>query len=158
MTNPKIKQLEDINSQIKKIDLEIDSMMDNLSQLHTKKCDLFSQILEEEQLLKNSEWNLKHDPNLNLEYDGKKNDVIMQTFSKWLPDERLTWIDLEDGIQLRFNEDYVYLYFDDSKMILPFVNKHNIKIKGANITNKLLSLKREVAALEKICHQFSIKD
>ena len=63
---------------------------------------------------------------------------------------------LQQGISLRFDDNDISLRFQESKMMLPFVQKHGLIISGTDIRDKLAGLKRQVAALEAVCHAFKL--
>jgi len=152
-------KLEKINESISKLNNSIDKMVDEIATLQATGSDLVTLIIEEENLLKDSIWNIRHRHHgIFLDYAGSYDDSILKSFTKLCNDSSNAWIDMENGIQLRIDEDYVSFYFDESKMLLPFANKHKMKLIGNNLTSELQALKREYSALEKLIHQFSIKD
>jgi len=151
-------RIEILNADIKKMDQSINDIVDKISLLQTEASELMIKIISEEKLLKNTLWEINVNYKIALDYAGNKNDAAFKPISDLCGGSYHTWLDMEDGIQLRFDEDAVSLHFDESKQIISFANKHQIKIRGSNVTDKLHALKREVSTLEQLVHQFSIKN
>lgn len=151
-------RIEIINADIKKMDDSINDTVDKISLLQKEASDLMIKIIEEDNLLKNTLWEINVSYKISLDYSGDKNDAFFKPITDLCNGAWHTWLDMEDGIQLRFDEDTVSLHFEETKQIVSFANKHQIKITGSNVTDKLHTLKREVSTLEQLVHQFSIKN
>lgn len=150
-------RIEVLNADIKKLDQSINDTVDKISLLQQEASNLMIKIIEEENLLKNTLWEINVSYKISLDYAGDKNDAMFKPITDLCHGTWHTWLDMEDGIQLRFDEDTVSLHFEESKQIISFANKHQIKIRGSNVIDKLQTLKRETATLEHLVHQFSIK-
>lgn len=156
MTNR--SKLAKLNKSVKDLNKSVDETIDKISTIQLECSELILKILEDENLLKNSVWEMKcvHD-RVYLEFFGNASDESFAPIKKLFSDNFHSWLELEDGIRLRIDEEIISLHFDETKMALPFVNKHQLKIIGKNVSDKLHSLKREIDALEKLTHQFSLK-
>jgi len=156
MTNR--SNLEKLNTSIKKIDDSINQSVEDMSKLQIESEEILIQIIKDEKLLKNSIWDIEYvHEHIYLNYAGDRYDIVMGQISNLCSGSYHSWLNLENGIQLRLDEEKVSLHFDEAKTILPFANKHQIKITGNNVSDKLQKLKRESSALEQLIHQFSIK-
>lgn len=156
------KDLDKLNTVINSHDNEINKMVEELSKFQIQKNDLIIKIIEDENILKNSKWDLEAAARgmPKLIYSGKADDPLMEDIHNMLGHDNFCWLDIDSaqGIQLQIEGTDVQLSFDHSKTILPFVKKHGLKISGTNVTDKLLALKREVNAIEQLVHQFALKD
>ena len=151
-----------INAELDKLVDQSNEVADKVGQLSSTRDSLLIEIIETENLLKDSNWELKFSGQIFLEYAGKVDDYIMSTILSYAKSSgssyQYVWLQLESGIQFRIDEDEVSLHFDEPKMILPFVKKHKVKITGSSVVDRLRNLKREVASIEQICHEFSLKE
>lgn len=150
-------KIELINASITELDKNINEALDKVEVLRQEGSALMIQIIEEEQLLKNTTWELDVIHKTYLSYCGSKKDLVFKPISDLCANIWHTWIDVEDGIQLRFDDENVSLHFDEVRTILPFVNKHKLKINGKNVSDKIRILKHEISTLEQLIHRFSIQ-
>lgn len=156
MTNR--SKLEKLNASILKLNQVISDSTEDMYKLQNESGELLIEVIQDEQLLKDSIWEIDYfSEHIFLKYSGNRNDAIIVSISALCSESFHSWLELESGIQLRFDDDEVSLHFDEAKSVLPFSKKHHIKITGSNITDKLQKLKRESSALEQLIHQFSIK-
>lgn len=154
----KRKELAKLNSLIESHNSEIDIKVNELADFQNKKNDLIIQIINDEKLLKNSQWELKTGSLTSLKYSGKSDDIIMSHITNLISQDSFCWIDIEPGIQLQIDGDDVEITFDQPKTILSFIKKNQMSISGASVSDKIQALKRETAALEQLTHIFSIKN
>lgn len=156
MTNR--SKLDKLNNSIQKLNQTINDSTDELYKFQNECGELLIQIVEDEKLLKDSLWDIEYfSEHIYLVYSGIKNDSFLGPINTLCSGSGHSWLDIEPGIQLRFDEDEVSLHFDEVKSILPFAKKHKMKITGSNLSDKLQKLKRESSALEQLIHQFAIK-
>lgn len=156
MTN-RIK-LEKLNATIKKLNDSINESSEEMNKLQNESGELLVQVITDENLLKNSIWEIDYyNEHIYLKYIGNRDDAILGAISAMCSESYHSWLDLEPGIQLRIDEDAASLHFNEAKTVLPFSSKHQMKITGNNIADKLQKLKRESTTLEQLIHQFAIK-
>lgn len=153
-----------LQNQIAKMTAEIKDLEDDAANLgvqafdlRQKREELIAQMIMEEKLLSDTEWDLSLDGNAgaSLSYkDSSPND--MKFIKELARTDYHSWFEISDGIQLRFDDNDISLDFKESKQLIPFARKNGLRINGTGIKDKLAKLKRDVAALETICHQFGI--
>lgn len=121
-----------------------------------KKEEIVAKIILEEKLLEESTWEIQGDGVASyLEftgpYEGKMKDARDLTRSGWHSS-----FEMEEGIEIRFDDNDTSLRFESPKMILPFVQKHKLFVSAPGVMDRLAKLKREVASLEILVHQFNL--
>jgi hypothetical protein len=144
----KIKELED-----KAADLQVTSFG-----LRQKREELIAQMILEEKLLSDTDWDLS--------VGGSAGDAVlsykdtspntMEFIKELARTDYHSWFEIADGIQLRFDDSDISLSFKESKQLMPFAKRNGLRISGAGIKDRLAKLKRDVVALETICHQFNL--
>lgn len=153
-------KLEKINESIKTLNDAIDKQTKELIKLEEQSSELIIKIFEEEALLNNTSWELiASSPNrVHLSYDESSGslDDLLSKFKLLFGKTQSSWVDLEEGVELHI-DNLIEIHFDEARMILPFVNKHKVKITNSNVVDKLQRLKRDSSALEQIAHQFALK-
>jgi hypothetical protein len=155
----KRKEIEKLSQSFKALEEKQDKLSDEQDALNKKLDVLLSDLLLEEDILKDSEWRFVSPGATNIDYVGDINtDPLYNNILSLLPNKNYTWIQLEDGIHLSLDEEYFSISFDELHKIIPFSNKYKIKISGKSIIDRLREIKREASQLEKICHQFQIKE
>ena len=60
-------------------------------------------------------------------------------------------------MELKVDNCYITLIFDDPKKIPRFIATFSINVDGAGVLNGLRELRREISALEMMCHQLELK-
>ncbi len=80
----------------------------------------------------------------------------MKALLKLSKDDFHSRFELSDGIMLRFDDDEISISFKENRQLMPFIKKYGLKVSGNKIADKLAKLKRDVAALEVVCHTFNI--
>lgn len=148
----RIKELTEL---IKIIESEAVGLQAEAFSLRTERELLVAKIILEEGLLINSTWEFFLSDSSAI-YLIWKSDGQMDMVTELAKMDYHSWFDLSDGIRLQLDSDELTLSFQDSKQVMPFVKKHKINVVGTKITDHLSKLKREVSALEAICHQFNI--
>lgn len=157
----------DSKDKITKITEEINSLEEEAGDLQNKAFNLreererlIASTILEDNLLKDSIWELYLPSNTNpvLNYTGpltgdKVTDGMNFLRSIARGDYHYS-IELADGIRLRFDDDDISISFNESKQVLPFIKKNYLKVNGQGIKDNLAKLKRDVEALEIIVHQF----
>jgi len=154
-----------IQAELDALDTEIEALEDHASslgaqayELRSKRDALISQAILEEKLLADSTWEIQSQGGSSssyLEFTGNW-EGSMQKIREMARKDYHSSFSLMDGVDLRFDDNDMTIQFADPKLILPFAKKNNLKLSGANITDRLAKLKREVAALETLVHQFNL--
>jgi hypothetical protein len=119
---------------------------------------LISQCITEEKLLQDTNWELDLGGGsaTYLTYSGITPGTTMETILDMARHDWHSRFTVQEGISFHFDDSEISLHFVESKMILPFAQKHGMIIDGSGVQNQLARLKRDAAALELICHQFSL--
>lgn len=151
------EQIAEMTAEIKELEEEATNLGVQSFDLRQKREELIAQMIMEEKLLSDTDWDLSLDGNAgaSLSYkDSSPND--MKFIKELARTDYHSWFEISDGIQLRFDDNDISLNFKESKQLMPFAKKNGLRINGTGIKDKLAKLKRDVAALETICHQFGI--
>lgn len=153
-------KLQLIKDNMKSLEDQSSKLSHDLWAKNTNYRQLIGAIILEEKMLEGTHWYLDpgfYQTQLNLSgkiEDGPKIERLEQLF--------LTSSDYEDiilvtGVTFHLNNESGYLSFDDPKLMPTFVQTHKLIVDGAAISKRLRELKRELSALELVCHQFNIK-
>jgi hypothetical protein len=152
------KQIAAHSAQIKKLEDQAANLQVESFALRQKREELIAQMILEEKLLSDTDWDLSTSPaggDAVLSYkDTSPND--MEFIKDLARTDYHSWFEISDGIQFRFDDNDISITFKESKQLMPFVKKNGMRINGAGIKDRLSKLKRDVAALETICHQFNL--
>lgn len=150
-------QIEKLSSQIKDLEDRSANLQVESFDLRQKREELIARMIVEERLMVDTEWELTMDHNSTASLSLKKDDKgSMNYITELARTDYHSWFEIMDGVSLRFDDSEISISFKDSKLVIPFAKKNGLKISGNNLTSKLAQLKRDVAALEVICHQFSL--
>ena len=152
------KQIADLSAQIKELEDQASNLQVDAFGLRQKREELISQMILGEKLLSDTEWDLVigiggSDSVLSYK-DTSPNDI--EFIKELARTDYHSWFEISDGIQLRFDDNDISISFKESKQLMPFVKKNGMRINGTGIKDRLSKLKRDVAALETICHQFNL--
>lgn len=151
------KQIAEMTAEIKELEDEAANLGVKAFDLRQKREELIAQMILDEKLLDDTDWDLSLDggSGASLSYkDSSPND--MQFIKELARTDYHSWFEISDGIQLRFDDNDISLTFKESKQVMPFAKKNGMRINGTGLKDKLSRLKRDVAALETICHQFGL--
>jgi hypothetical protein len=151
------KQISEMSAEIKRLEDEAADLGVKAFDLRQKREEMIAQMILEEKLLSDTDWDLSLDGSsgASLSYkDSSPND--MRFIKELARTDYHSWFEISDGIQLRFDDNDISLSFKESKQLIPFAKKNGLRINGTGIKDKLSKLKRDVAALETICHQFGL--
>lgn len=121
-----------------------------------KRCEVVADILIEENLLKGSRWVLDSHATLSLDGDPKSQPEIKHIIDT-VGINFYGIILLETGIELEITFDNFTFRFDDPKLLPLFVKKTGMIVDSVGLVQRLRSVKREVSALESLCHLLNIK-
>lgn len=143
------KKIDELNEQA-------NSIRDASYKLEVVNLDIIPQLIEEEQILNGTTWELKTNRrNPYLEYYGSKTDACMIKLTELAWDGYHSSFTFEKGIDMEF-DDVVSLQFDDLKKIPAFVKRMGIIIEPRQIKENLQKLKKDALVLEIICHQLQL--
>jgi len=150
-------QIEELTTKIKDLEDRSANLQVESFDLRQKREELIARMIVEEKLMHDTEWELTIDHNSTASLSLKKDDNgNMDYVTELARTDYHSWIEISDGISLRFDDSEISISFKDSKLVIPFAKKNGLKISGNTLTGRLAQLKRDVAALEIICHQFSL--
>src|SRR5208283_1893429 len=145
-----IKELEDKASEI--------SM--EASALREERDKLIVKVIIDEKILADTSWDVSsYVGGVKLDYTKSYGETVFDVFEpiRNLSDKEIDlWMDISDGISLRFEDGEASLVFKEAKQVMPFIKKNKMKLTGATIVDRLAKMKREAAALESICHTFNL--
>lgn len=151
------KQISEMTAEIKELEDTAANLGVKAFDLRQKREELIAQMILDEKLLSDTDWDLSLDggAGASLSYrDSSPND--MKFIKELARTDYHSWFEISDGIQLRFDDNEISLSFKESKQLMPFAKKNGLRVNGTGIKDKLSKLKRDVVALETICHQFGI--
>jgi hypothetical protein len=159
MSESSLKELIAAHSvEIKNLEDEAANLQTTSFSLRQKREELIAQMILEEKLLSDTDWDLS--------VGGGSGDAVL-SYKETSPNtlefikelartDYHSWFEIQDGIQLRFDDSDISLSFKESKQLMPFAKRNGLRISGAGIKDRLAKLKRDVVALETICHQFNL--
>lgn len=159
MTDSSLKeQISSYSDEIKRLEDTAASLQVESFGLRQKREELIAQMILDERLLADTDWDLS--------VGGSAGDAVLSykdtspntiEFIKELArTDYHSWFEISDGIQLRFDDSDISLSFKESKQLMPFAKRNGLRINGSGIKDRLAKLKRDVIALETICHQFNL--
>lgn len=155
-----------IDQELAAINKEISDLDESISKLHEKSFPLeekqrkiiVSEIIDKK-MLTDSMWEIEpySGGSICLNYKGDIEDPIMAPIANLSKNHWYHPYDLAEGVELRLDNSYITLLFDDPKKIPRFMATFKITVDGVGILNRLRELRREISALEMICHQLELK-
>jgi hypothetical protein len=152
------EQIEQSQVIIKELEEQSSKIGEEAYQKMISRNDLVRQLIIEESLFKGTEWEVMLYNNVpHLEFIGSRGEPPMQEISSML---KMGWhsdFEMETGISIHFDDNEVTIHFDEIKSIIPFAKQYQLVLQGQGLGARLQKLKREVAALEILCHQFGVK-
>lgn len=154
-----VKEISKINKQISQMREKLNAYHQRFFPLESKRIDLIQEEILNNKMLANSSWEVEayHNGSLCLNYQGEVDDAIMAPIIS-LSDGDLHYnFLLGDGIEFRLDNSYTTLTFDDPKKLPRFAAANELIINAATITARLHDLRREITAMEMLCHQLGLK-
>jgi hypothetical protein len=166
-------RIKKLSTQIKSMDDQIADIGEKVYQLRTDRDRLVCELILEEKLLANTEWAVDLDGNDKLSLFFKEKQSVNKELGAMLievgADKMDMCLDMGNGIELWANKhiDFSFgdpaddfdielsLHFKHNKVAVGFIKKHELKVEGKGLNARLAEMKRDVAALEVILHQFS---
>ena len=158
MSNPR-QHLIEIENKVKELNELQESIHEQQRELSVARHNVVRRIVMEENLLRDTEWEIESTPHshLYISYTGTRDDKLMKPINDLCAYDWHDEFDLGNGIKICFNDSDVMISYENTKDLMLFVQKQKLKINGTNVSDNIKSLKRKVAALELIAHQFNIK-
>jgi hypothetical protein len=157
-----LDEIEDLGKRIDEMDERSSELGHQAWEMRRRREELIAQLILEEDLLSGSTWdvelgNYAASSGTYLNYTGRLQDgSTMKKVVDLARDDYHSTFDLTEGVTVRFDDNDITLTFKEGRMILPFVQKYGLVINGTSIQDKLAKLKRDVAALELVCHQLKL--
>lgn len=154
----KREQFENIRISLEEMETEANELHAKSYELRDKQNELICDIIREEKLLEGTSWilDVSHSQRLSLKFDGNRSNPIMEKLQSMILGGWHSGFMIEPDVELRFDDSDVTLQFKDSKLVPLFAQRNKFIIQATNITDTLHSLKRQISALETICHQFNL--
>jgi hypothetical protein len=160
MPEEKISAREQLKLNEKKVE-ELNKQADDLHKiaydLEKDSSAVIAKLIDEEKILAGTTWELvPGKKTTHLEFTGNfKSPEISKVFE-------LTWngyhssFVMADGIDLYYDDYRVSIQFDDLKLVAPFIKKMEIILDMSSIRDNLQKMRRDLSALEMICHQLQL--
>ena len=151
----------DVYSQeIKEMEDKCQEIQIEISDLRERREKLIIKMIIQDKLFEDTSWEIvTYIGGIRLDliksYNSSVFDVFEPIHSIFFKDMDV-WIDMADGISLRFEAGDTSLVFKEPKQVMPFIKKHKIKLNGGTIVDRLAKMKRDTAALESIVHTFNL--
>jgi hypothetical protein len=123
--------------------------------LRQERDELIAQLILDEKMLAGTTWELALGDITNLSYSETVPGEL-DTIKSLIRTDWHSSFELEEGIELHFDDSEVSLIFKDPKQVLSFLRKNKLIIGGNKVADRLNHLKREVEALEIVSHQFNL--
>jgi hypothetical protein len=152
------ENIAEITIRINDLEMKSANLQTDAFNLRQEREQLLAKMILEENLLANTRWEIQMSGNNipHLEFLDAGKSTSMEVIEELARKDYHCWFDLISGIQLRFDDNEVSLHFKESKQIMPFVKRCELKLTGTGISDRLSELKREVSALELIVHSFNL--
>ena len=147
------------------IDTEIKNLSDQQSEISMKEYEaselrmtVIREILEEEKPFEGTEWELLLGNNseaylLYLAGNHKHMEEVRDLcFRSWHDS-----FELQDGIELHFDDGKYSLHFNDPRQLSIFAQKQSFIIVAPDIEDNVRKLSKQLTTLQELCHQFNLK-
>ncbi len=160
MTSKLRDMVATIDGNIKTLEDKSNEMNREIFDLHGARNAVLLKIIEEEQIIKDTEWEIKlSSDKVYLEYTGTRSEQSgpIHDLSEMVGGSWHSSCEFEEGINLYFDDNIVTLRFKENNMIMPFAKKHGFKLVGSGIVIEVQKINRKAKQLEALIHQFNIK-
>lgn len=158
------EEIDSLTNRIQEFDDRSSELGHQAWELRRQRELLFARLILEDGLLKDTTWDVELDTGYHpsntvyLNYTGPitdKSTPIGKIIDMARNDYHSNF-SLMENVNIRFDDNNISLHFKESKALLPFITKYGLVINGTSIRDRLAKLKREVSALELVCHQFKL--
>lgn len=154
---PVREQLKLNEQQVEELNKQADELRESAYSLERESSNLIAQLIEEDKMLAGTSWELvASKKSAYLEFQGNLKSPEMQKIFE------ITWngyhssFVLGEGIDLYYDDSRISIQFDDLKLVAPFIKKMEIVLDTSSIRDDLHKMRRDLAALEMICHQLQL--
>lgn len=158
-----LDQINSLNKRIGDLDDRSAELGHQAWELRRERETLTAKFILEEELLAGSTWDVElgsfaSGSSAYLNFTGQSSDKNspIHKVVELARDDYHTNFALVDGVNIRFDDSEITLTFKEGVMMLPFIQKYGLVINGTSIQDRLAKLKRDVAALELVCHQLKL--
>ena len=150
---------------LEKITKGIDEHRQKAEEFHQLAYDLEDQISEaisaiivEEELLSGSRWQLKSNKNGNpyLEYSGKSTDQCFKSIKELVRGGYHNNYPFEQDVHLQFEDSGMNIYFPDTSRVKHYIDVLKLTIDASPVKGAVTRLRKDLMALEMLCHQLDI--
>lgn len=151
------KKISELSSEIKSLDDQSADLATKSYELRQEREQLIAQMILGNKLLKDTNWEIFLDGSngVFLNFQNNQSSDSMGFIIDLAKTDYSSWFELSDGINLRFDDNDISISFKEAKQVVPFIKKNLLNVSGSGIVDRLAKLKRDVAALEAVIHQFS---
>lgn len=149
------ERIELLSEQVKDLEDRSANLQVDAWTLRQERDELIAQLILDEKMLAGTTWDLALGDITNLSYK-ETNPGELEGIKSLIRVDWHSTFELEEGVELHFDDGEISLIFKDPKQVLSFIRKNELIIGGAKVADRLNNLKREVAALEIVAHQFNL--
>jgi hypothetical protein len=150
----------ELTTEIKELEDKADAIHIEANTLREAKEKLIVKMLLESKILEDTSWDVgSYVGGVRLDYIksyGSNVFDVFESLSDLAGRGTDVWMEIVDGVSLRFEDGESTLTFKEAKQVMPFIKKNKMKLTGGTITDRLAKMKRDTAALESICHTFNL--
>jgi hypothetical protein len=152
-------KLEIIDQALLKLDEKQTALSLEESGLRESRSLLIKELIEEENLLDSTTWELfvtSSGSGMYLQYSEGNEEKISELsklcFSSWHDS-----FELQTGVTLHFDDGVYTLHAADPGQLKSFAVNHNFIITARDIGNQIKRLSRQLNVLQEVCHQFNLQ-
>ena len=155
----KREQVTIIDQELLKLDEKQTALSLEESGLRESRSLLIKELIEEENLLDSTTWELfvtSSGSGMYLQYSEGNEEKISELsklcFSSWHDS-----FELQTGVTLHFDDGVYTLHAADPGQLKSFAVNHNFIITARDINNQIKRLSRQLNVLQEVCHQFNLQ-
>ncbi len=140
-------EIKIVKETIANINAKAANILSTIGPLYKTIEELVCKIIEEEKMLRESYWILRHNDSYIWLHSNPKRHKKLGDIAK---DELHYRIDFVGCDKIRFTDEDIYIYFKDPKDIKKFVKTHRLKVKPNAIDYKIKEMKAKLKELKKL--------
>src|SRR5512135_2276103 len=119
------EQIIEMTASIQKMEEDASNLSMKAFDLRQKREELIAQMILEERLLSDSDWDLSLDGQAGATLSYKNNSPNdMEAIKDLVRTDYHSWFEISDGIQIRFDDNDISLSFKESKQVMPFAKRN----------------------------------
>lgn len=152
-------QVTIIDQELLKLDEKQTALSLEESRLRESRSLLIKELIEEENLLDSTTWELfvtNSSGSMYLQYSEGSEEKISELsklcFSSWHD-----LFELQTGVTLHYDDGVYTLHAADPGQLKSFAVSHNFIITAKDIGNQIKKLSRQLNVLQEVCHQFNLQ-